>query len=207
MTLAAGSNDNAVISASPLSRSKSKVKTTVPASVIRPATAPPKSRLSSTPVVARSGDNEAQLLLDQLKLIAEAISTAVMIVDRNFLITYANRAAMAMIGKYRTEFGTVSSNSDSRDFLVNCIDSAHTEPELLKRMMAAPENLPYSTEISVGSARFVLRVSASRDVHERYNGNLIEWFDITERFGQEQTKPRPQLPNSCNEQGAGRRRV
>ncbi len=186
MTLAAGRNDNAMLNAPPLSRSKTKVKPTVPASIVRPSIAPPKSRAASLRGLAHSGDNDEQLLLDQLKRIAEAISTSVMIVDRNFLITYANRAAMAMIAKHKTEFGSVSPNSDSRDFLVDYIDTFHTEPALLKRMMAAPESLPYSTEISVGSARFELRVSASRDLDGRYSGSIIEWFDITGRFEQEQ---------------------
>ena len=53
--------------------------------------------------------------------------------------------------------------------------------------MADPRNLPYKADVSVGSLRFSLCVNATFDANGAYDGNILEWSEITDRYNQERT--------------------
>lgn len=185
--MAIGSNGSLVISQLPLKRHATKSKVAGPALASSGKT--PAAGVGDAPVEPPgiAVDNESKLLLEKLKLIVDTISTAVMMVDRDFIIHYANDATMAMLRKYEAEFSTIWPNFSTKAFLGTCIDRFHKDPSHQRTMMADPKNLPHRGEITVGPLRFELRVSAVHDSEGRYSGNILEWSEITERYRQQQT--------------------
>ncbi len=186
MTLASGTSNNSIVRVPPAGRRATKVKLAIPASISRQTMTLPKGELVSLRPTQDSPGNDAELHSDQLKVVADTISTAVMIIDRDFLVTYANRATMAMLTKHEADFANIWPNFNSKAFLGTCIDTFHPERSNHRRMMADLGNLPYRTEITVGSTRFEVRVSDSRDAGGTYNGNVLEWSNITEQYNSEQ---------------------
>lgn len=134
-----------------------------------------------------SADNKSGSLIEKLALVADTISTAIMMIDREFIVHYANHATMTMLRKYEAEFSSIWPNFSSETFIGMCIDTFHKNPSHQRRLMADPNNLPYKGEITVGSLRFELRVSAIYRDDRTYSGNILEWSDITERYRQQQT--------------------
>jgi methyl-accepting chemotaxis protein len=66
-----------------------------------------------------------------------------------------------------------------------CNDLFHKDPSHQRRMLADPSRLPHRADISVGSLRFSIVVSAIYDEQGKYSGNVLEWSDITERYNRE----------------------
>jgi methyl-accepting chemotaxis protein len=61
-----------------------------------------------------------------------------------------------------------------------CIDSFHRNPAHQRRMLADESRLPFRTDIGVGDLKFALNVSASHDADGTYDGNILEWRDVTQ---------------------------
>ena len=107
--------------------------------------------------------------------------TPMMMVDRDFIVTYCNESTMALLGKHERAFREVYGSFDASKILGTCIDSFHKDPSHQRRMLENPDNLPYETEIKVGDLQFKLIVSAQKDLQGTYIGNTLEWEDITEQ--------------------------
>jgi methyl-accepting chemotaxis protein len=60
-----------------------------------------------------------------------------------------------------------------------CIDAFHRNPSHQRRMLADESRLPFTTDISVGQLKFALRVTASHSADGAYDGNILEWRDVT----------------------------
>jgi methyl-accepting chemotaxis protein len=112
------------------------------------------------------------------------ITTAVMMVDRDFIITYANRATETLLKTYTQEFLKVWPKFNPDKILGSCIDMFHKDPSHQRRMLADPSRLPYFTIIAIGPFYFSLAVSASYDQQGKYIGNILEWAEITKRHNE-----------------------
>jgi methyl-accepting chemotaxis protein len=112
------------------------------------------------------------------------ITTALMMVDRDFIITYANRATETLLKTYTSEFLKVWPKFDPDKIIGSCIDMFHKDPSHQRRMLADPAVLPYFTIIAIGPFYFSLAVSASYDQEGRYVGNILEWAEITKRHNE-----------------------
>lgn len=108
------------------------------------------------------------------------VSTAIMMVDRNFIVTYANETTKALLSKNETTFQSVWPTFKADRIIGSCIDMFHKSPEHQRRMLADPNNLPHRTDIFVGPLQFSLCVSGSFDASGVYIGNVLEWADVTE---------------------------
>lgn len=188
MTVASSSNDNAVISAPLLRRRSTKVKLAVPTSVSLRTLPSLKKKTDAVSPVEVSTHHGVSLIEEPFKLIVDTISTCVMMIDRNFIVVYANQATMAMLAQHEVDFSRIWPGFKAQSLLGTCIDVFHKEPSHQRRMMSDPQNLPYRTEINVGPLRFELRISATRNSNGIYNGNLLEWSDITEKYKQQQAR-------------------
>jgi len=109
------------------------------------------------------------------------ITTAVMMVDRDFIITYANRATETLLSTYAAEFVKVWPKFDPDRILGSCIDIFHKDPSHQRKMLTDPSKLPYHTVIAIGPLYFSLAVSASYDHEGKYVGNILEWAEITKQ--------------------------
>ncbi|MCA9732764.1 hypothetical protein KC799_11585 [candidate division KSB1 bacterium] len=105
-----------------------------------------------------------------------------MMIDRDFNITYVNPASRAMMKKYADVFSQLVSGFDPAKLVGTNIDQFHKNPSRQRELLANPANLPYKTNISVGHLTFTLNVTVMNDENGNYIGNTMEWEDITDKI-------------------------
>ncbi|WP_425070248.1 methyl-accepting chemotaxis protein [Sagittula sp. S175] len=110
----------------------------------------------------------------------ENSSAAMMIIDRDFIVTDVNQATKDMLSQHADAFAKAWPSFDPARILGICIDSFHKNPAHQRRMLSDPGNLPFKTEITIGDLKFALNVGAVFDGNGSYTGNMMEWSDVTE---------------------------
>ena len=128
----------------------------------------------------------------QLQGAVDGAMTAIMMVDRDLVITYANTATIDLLTKHQDELRTVYPGFNPQAMMGQCIDQFHANPAHQRQLLSDPNNLPYQTDIRVGSLTFNLNVTAVRDADSNYIGNSLEWSDVTELRKQEDNVTRLQ---------------
>jgi len=111
--------------------------------------------------------------------------TAMMMIDRDFNITYANQSTIDLLTKHETTLASVFPGFKAANAVGTCIDSFHKNPAHQRQMLSDPDNLPYKTDIDIGPLKFSLNVTAIKDADGNYVGNALEWSDVTEARKQE----------------------
>ena len=128
-------------------------------------------------VTAERGDANETL---RWKNAVEGAQTAMMMIDRDFLITYVNTETMRLMRRHEETLRSVFSGFSADRLVGSCIDMFHRNPAHQRRMLADTSQLPFETDINVGPLCFHLRVSAIFDEGGDYVGNTLEWADLTE---------------------------
>ena len=105
--------------------------------------------------------------------------TAMMMIDRDFIVTYANEGTLKLLSENADELKKVFPGFDTDKLVGSCIDMFHKNPDHQRKMLANPANLPYQTDIEVGPLKFSLNVTAIMDAAGEYMGNCLEWSDVT----------------------------
>jgi len=105
---------------------------------------------------------------------------AVMMVDRDFIVTYVNQSTNDLLMKYQMQFSAVFPGFNAKSIIGTCIDIFHKNPAHQRQLLADPTNLPYKTDIQIGDLTFELNVTATMDNQGIYVGNALEWSDVTE---------------------------
>ena len=117
----------------------------------------------------------------QLQGAIDQSGTPSMMIDRDFIITYANQATMNLLKEHENTFrqkwpGFVA----TEDAVIGtCIDGFHKNPAHQRKLLDDPRNLPYSADIKVEHLTFQLNVTSIMDVNNNYIGNALEWQDVT----------------------------
>jgi len=124
----------------------------------------------------RDKDNEAT----RLQGMVDGSMSAMMMIDRDFVITYANGATLALLKKHEATMREVFPGFSADSIMGTCIDVFHKNPDHQRKMLSNPDNLPYQTDINVGPLKFALNVTAVMDTGGNYIGNSLEWSDVTE---------------------------
>ncbi len=151
------------------------------------ATVPPETTVSSNDMSAAVVEE-----LDRLRASVNGAMTAIMMVDRDLVITYVNQSTIDLLSRNKAELGKIYPGFDPDAMIGTCIDIFHKNPSHQRNLLANPANLPYRTNIQVGSLRFSLNVTAIMDSAGNYIGNTLEWSDITEKYQQEREVARLQ---------------
>ena len=142
-----------------------------------------------TKVVKYATDITAQVLqrleAARLRPLVDKSERATMMIDRDFIVQYANETTVAMLNKYASTFREVWPDFDPSTILGTCIDRFHKDPGHQRRLLSDPSKLPYETDIQVGPLTFSLAVSAHYGPDNEYVGNALEWKDVTEERRQE----------------------
>ena len=109
-------------------------------------------------------------------------STAFMMIDRDFIVTYVNEATMQLLTKHEQAFQQKwpSFVADKAKVIGSCIDVFHVKPEHQRALLADPSNLPWKTDIQVAHLTIELNVTAINNAEGEYIGNSLEWQDVTE---------------------------
>ena len=130
---------------------------------------------------ARSDATKTASLQDTV----DGAMTAMMMIDRDFKITYANQSTIDLLSQHESTLASVFPGFKATNLIGTNIDSFHKNPAHQRQMLDDPNNLPYQTDIEVGPLKFALNVTAIKDVSGNYVGNALEWSDVTEQRAKE----------------------
>ncbi len=110
----------------------------------------------------------------------ENSSSAMMTVDRDFIVTDVNQATRDLMAKAKPVFAAVWPGFDPDHIVGTCIDAFHKKPAHQRKLLSDPANLPHRTDITIGDFKFALNVGGIFDDSGAYVGNMLEWADVTE---------------------------
>jgi len=127
-------------------------------------------------------DKQATEQAAELARMSSAVNgsaTAMMMIDRDFEITFVNDATLNMLRPYEDTLQEVFPGFDLENLVGQNIDDFHKNPAHQRKLLANPKNLPYQTDIQVGPLTFRLNVAAMMDGKD-YIGCALEWANVTE---------------------------
>ncbi len=114
----------------------------------------------------------------RLHQMVEQMPINVMTVDlEDFTINYANKTSLDTL---RGVESLLPCRVD--DVVGSCIDIFHKVPEVQRRLLRDPANLPYETNIKLGDHTLSLAVSAITDVDGNYIAPMLNWAVITDQI-------------------------
>ena len=108
--------------------------------------------------------------------------TAILLIDRDFKITYLNEETITLFSRRQSSFREVWSGfTSTREWLLGrCIDEFHLDPSHQRKLLSDPSNLPYRTDIKIADILIELNVAAIINDEGKYIGNSLEWRDVTD---------------------------
>ena len=116
----------------------------------------------------------------RMRRLADVASNPLMLVDRDFKITYINDASKALINKHRENFPAGVRELGTDELIGSSADIFHKNPSHQHRLLADPSRLPHAADVRMGPLTFALCVNATFDENGACNGFVFEWSDVTE---------------------------
>ena len=124
----------------------------------------------------RSGSHD----VSKLKAgVVDMLSSAIMMVDRDFVVTYVNGPTRDLLKTHEAAFRSHWPNFTADKIVGMCIDTFHKNPAHQRKLLADPSKLPFRTEITVGELKIALLVNGLFDAKNNYVGNVLEWREVT----------------------------
>jgi len=111
--------------------------------------------------------------------IVDKISSAIMMVDRDFIVTYVNDPTRDLLKKNESAFRAIWPTFSADKIIGVCIDTFHKNPSHQRQILADPTRLPIRTEITIGQLKVALLVNGAFDAKGNHVGNILEWRDVT----------------------------
>lgn len=111
----------------------------------------------------------------------EGSSSAMMMIDRDFVVTFINGATQKLLSDKAEAFKQIWPGFNHEKIIGTCIDIFHKDPAHQRQLLSDPTRLPYRTDINVGDMKISLFVSGIFDNENNYVGNVLEWDDVTEQ--------------------------
>ena len=105
--------------------------------------------------------------------------TAMMMVDRDLVVTYVNPATDKLFADHVAAFREHFPGFDPTKIVGTCIDDFHKNPAHQRRILGDANNLPHRATIALGELRFELNISAMLDAKGEHIGATLEWKDVT----------------------------
>lgn len=142
--------------------------------------APSKSRPSRAKAASAESSGIPKEELNLAHSLLNRVSSAVMVVDMDFVVTYVNNATMELFARHADSLRKIFPDFDPARIIGTCIDRFHKAPAHQRKLLSDPRNLPYTTDITVGSAKIQLHVTPNLDGKGRPAGFALEWCDVTQ---------------------------
>jgi hemoglobin-like flavoprotein/uncharacterized protein YoxC len=108
------------------------------------------------------------------RAMVEASPSPLMMCDRDFVIRYANEAAIRNLERIEHTLPV-----RARDIVGMSIDVFHKNPSHQRRILSDPRNLPHYARIRLGDEVLDLRVYAAMDSRGEYLGPCLAWAIVT----------------------------
>lgn len=115
-----------------------------------------------------------------IQVATDNATAAVMMIDRDFKITYVNQSTRDLLSSNTELFRKAWPTIDLSKIIGACIDGFHKDPAHQRRLLASPLSAPHTAEITIGDMRFALRINSVIDKGGDYVGNVLEWANVTE---------------------------
>ncbi|MES1183602.1 MAG: methyl-accepting chemotaxis protein [Myxococcales bacterium] len=131
---------------------------------------------------AKQNDNDETAQGIPARAVLDGAATAIMLIDRNLTITYANRATFALLRANEGELKVAFPGFSVDALIGTCIDVFHKRPEHQRKLLADAGNLPHRAEIRVGRLVLEINVTAVRNTAGEHVGCAMEWSDVTARL-------------------------
>ena len=125
-------------------------------------------------------NEDERLELIRMRSSVNGAMQAIMMVDRDLNVTYANKSTIDLLTKHEATLAGVFPGFKASSLMGSCIDSFHKNPAHQRQLLSDPRNLPYKTDIAIGDLKFELNVTAIMDDKGEYIGNTLEWSDVTD---------------------------
>ncbi|AMN38492.1 methyl-accepting chemotaxis protein [Rhodoplanes sp. Z2-YC6860] len=107
------------------------------------------------------------------------VSAALMMVDREFVVRYANEPTRSLLRTNAEHFRKLWPSFNPEAIVGTCIDTFHKNPHHQRALLADPTRLPFKTEIPVGPLKIQLLVNGCFDPDGKLVGHILEWQDVT----------------------------
>lgn len=109
-------------------------------------------------------------------------STAIMMINRDFIVTYVNESSLKLLSQHEQVFKQKwpSFKAKRESVVGSCVDMFHKDPSHQRKLLDDPSNLPWRTDIQILELTFELNVTAVYSRSGEYIGNCLEWSDVTE---------------------------
>ncbi len=140
---------------------------------------------TSEKIVQQDIDDSVAEELTKLRGAIDGTMSAIMMVDRDLVINFANTATINLLTEHQAVMRETFPGFSVDTLVGSCIDMFHKNPQHQRQLLSDPSNLPYQTDISVGPLKFSLNVTAIVDDAGNYIGNSLEWADVTAQRVQE----------------------
>ena len=83
----------------------------------------------------------------QIAQVAEVTSGAIMLVNRDLRVTYANAAAISLLRRHAEHFRRLAPGFDPEQIVGACIDVFHKDAERVRMILADPARMPHRADI------------------------------------------------------------
>ena len=115
-------------------------------------------------------------------VLRQALNTAtpIILVDQDFVITFANDATVKMMRDNQRIFEEAFPGFDPYSLVGTCIDRFHRNPQHQRRLLRDPSIFPHKADIKVGPLTFELNVTQTLDGNGELVGFALQWFDVTQ---------------------------
>jgi len=110
----------------------------------------------------------------------ETSAGAMMTIDRDCVVTYANDAMRKLVAANVAAFRMAYPGVDFAELEGARFDPFQGAPDHQRLLLAAPRATPYVGEINVGEMKVSLRIASILDDDGQYVGNVVNWDDVTE---------------------------
>jgi methyl-accepting chemotaxis protein len=129
---------------------------------------------------ARKTTRSAPSDLTRLASVLDGLPTRVMLADRDFVITYANKATVEGL-RALADWIPVSPD----ELVGSSLDIFHKDPSYQRHLLADVSNLPRRALIEVGPETLDLNVVALLDDDGEYVGAMATWDNVTAKLALE----------------------
>ncbi|MEY8116840.1 methyl-accepting chemotaxis protein [Falsihalocynthiibacter sp. BN13B15] len=112
-------------------------------------------------------------------------SVPMMMVDRDLIITHVNPAMYGMINTHFSHLANIQDREVSKNTVGKSLSQFYPEDIDILTQTEDPSSLPYAIEFDMLDRRIGIKMGGVFGTDNHYNGNVVEWQDVTEIRGNE----------------------